>query len=93
MGETPALLCYHFPIGSTNQPEPIERGTKMKRKESQFSKDINKALTKEMLKRNLNPNAVAFILRSYDFESYLLEGTLSHIEGQIRAAASVQEGF
>lgn len=65
----------------------------MKRKESQFSKDIKKALAKEMLKKNLNEYAVEFILSSYDFESYLLEGTLSHIEEQIRAAAAVGEGF
>ena len=66
----------------------------MKRKDSQFSKDIRKALKKEMLRKNQLESAIDFILSSYDFDSYLLEGTLSHIEEQIRvASASLEGGF
>ena len=63
-------------------------------KESQFNKDIKKAIKKEMLRQNQLDIAIDFVLNTYDFESYLLEGTLSHLKDQIRlATASVEGGF
>lgn len=61
------------------------------RKESQFTKDIKKAIQKEMVKRGHLSEAVAFIVNRYDFESYLLEGSLSHLEDQIRCAEASLE--
>lgn len=61
------------------------------RKDSQFSKDIRKAIKKEMTKRGHLSEAVSFILDRYDFESYLLEGSLSHLEDQIRCAEASLE--
>jgi len=61
-------------------------------KESQFTKDIKKAIKKEMVKRGQDERAIDFIINSYDFESYLLEGSLSHLEDQIRSASAILEG-
>jgi hypothetical protein len=69
---------------------PLKRGKKM-RKESQFNKDIKKVIKKEMLKRGQEESAIDFIVNSYDFDSYLLEGSLSHLEDQIRLASASLE--
>ena len=61
-------------------------------KESQFTKDIKKAIKKEMLKRSHLEEAINFVVNAYDFESYLLEGSLSHLEDQIRSASAILEG-
>lgn len=61
------------------------------RKESQFNKDIKKAIKKEMIKRGQDERSIDFIIYSYDFESYLLEGSLSHLEDQIRQASASLE--
>jgi hypothetical protein len=50
---------------------------------STFSKDIAKALVKEMKARGLSEKAAAYVCSNYDFDSYLLEGSLSHLEKQI----------
>ncbi len=50
---------------------------------STFSKDISKAIVKEMGRLGLDPKAAAYVCSNYDFTSYLLEGTLSHLEKQI----------
>lgn len=50
---------------------------------SSFNKDITRALVKEMKARGLSETAAAFVCSNYDFTSYLLEGTLSHLEKQI----------
>jgi len=61
-------------------------------KESQFTKDIKKAIKKEMLKRSHLEKAIDFVVNAYDFESYLLEGSLGHLEDQIRSASAILEG-
>jgi len=53
------------------------------RKDTQFSKDIKKALKAEMVRQGHESNAVDYVLSRYDFDSYLLEGTLSHISKEI----------
>ena len=50
---------------------------------STFNKDITRALVKEMKARGLSETAAAYVCSNYDFTSYLLEGTLSHLEKQI----------
>ena len=50
---------------------------------STFSKDISKAIVKEMKARGLSEKAAAYVCSNYDFTSYLLEGSLSHLEKQI----------
>ena len=61
------------------------------RKESQFNKDFKKVIKKEMLKRGLEASAIDFIINSYDFDSYLLAGSLSHLADQIRQASASLE--
>jgi hypothetical protein len=50
---------------------------------STFNTDISKAIVKEMGRLGLDPKAAAYVCSNYDFSSYLLEGTLSHLEKQI----------
>jgi hypothetical protein len=50
---------------------------------STFNADITKAIVKEMGRLGLDPKAAAYVCSNYDFTSYLLEGTLSHLEKQI----------
>ena len=52
-------------------------------KETQFRKDIKKVLKKEMIRQGHESNAVDYVLSRYDFDSYLLEGTFSHISKEI----------
>jgi len=53
----------------------------------QFNKDIEKAIKKALLaKWPLHERAVDFVLSSYDFHSYLMEGVFSHLEDQIKRA-------
>jgi hypothetical protein len=64
-----------------------EKGYKM-RKETKFTKDIRKALKAEMVRIGHEEGAVDYVLSRYDFDSYLLEGTLSHIDKEIYAVES-----
>jgi hypothetical protein len=50
---------------------------------STFNKDISKAIVKEMVRCGLSEKAAAYVCSNYDFDSYLLEGPLSHLEKQI----------
>lgn len=51
----------------------------------QFNKDIEKAVKKVLLaKWPLDEKTVDFVLSSYDFHSYLMEGVFSHLEEQIK---------
>ena len=50
---------------------------------STFNADITKAIVKEMSRLGLDPKAAAYICSTYDFTSYLLEGSLSNLEKQI----------
>ena len=50
---------------------------------STFNADITKAIVKEMSRLGLDPKAAAYVCSTYDFDTYLLEGTLSHLEKQI----------
>jgi len=50
---------------------------------STFNKDISKAIVKEMVRLGLDANAAAYVCSTYGFDTYLLEGTLSHLEKQI----------
>jgi hypothetical protein len=50
---------------------------------STFNADISKAIVKEMGRLGLDPKAAAYVCSNYDFNSYLLEGSLSHLEKQI----------
>jgi hypothetical protein len=50
---------------------------------STFQADIAKALVKEMSRLGLDPKAAAYVCSTYDFSSYLLEGSLSHLNQQI----------
>ena len=53
----------------------------------QFNKDIEKAIKKALLaKWAFSERAVDFVLSSYDFHSYLMEGVFSHLEDQIKRA-------
>ncbi len=52
---------------------------------STFQADISKAIIKEMTRCGLSEKAVAYVCSTYDFTSYLLEGSLSHLEKQIYA--------
>jgi len=52
-------------------------------KDTQFSKDIKKALKKEMIRQGHQANAVDYVISRYDFDTYLLEGTLSHISKEV----------
>ena len=52
---------------------------------STFNKDISKAIVNEMVRRGLDKDASAYVCSTYDFETYLLEGTLSHLEKQIES--------
>jgi hypothetical protein len=74
---------------TTNHPKMVELSTKRKepqmRKDSKFSKDIRKALRVEMIRIGHEESAVDYVLNRYDFDSYLLEGTLSHITNDIQA--------
>ena len=59
----------------------------MNQARKQFNKDIEKAIKKALLaKWPLNEKAVDFVLSSYDFHSYLMEGVFSHLEDQVRRA-------
>jgi hypothetical protein len=77
---------------TTSHPEVVEDSTTTKedkmRKDSKFSKDIRKALKAEMIRIGHEEGAVNYVLNRYDFDSYLLEGTLSHIDGEIYAVES-----
>lgn len=53
------------------------------RKDTQFSKDIKKTLKAEMIRQGHESNAIDYVLSRYDFDSYLLEGTFSHISKEI----------
>lgn len=50
-----------------------------------LSKDIANALKKHYVRIGLDPKAADYVLSTYDFYSYLMEGNavLSHIENQI----------
>ena len=50
---------------------------------STFNKDISKAIIKEMTRCGLSEKAAVYVCSTYDFTSYLLEGSLSHLEKQI----------
>lgn len=50
---------------------------------STFNADITKAIVKEMVRLGLDPKAAAYVCSTYDFTSYLLEGSLSNLEKQI----------
>lgn len=50
---------------------------------STFNKDISKAIIKEMVRCGLSESAAAYVCSTYDFTSYLLEGSLSHLEKQV----------
>ena len=50
---------------------------------STFNADITKAIVKEMSRLGLDPKAAAYVCSTYDFTSYLLEGSLSNLEKQI----------
>jgi hypothetical protein len=50
---------------------------------STFQADITKAIIKEMTRCGLSEKAAAYVCSTYDFTSYLLEGSLSHLEKQI----------
>ena len=50
---------------------------------STFNADISKAIVKEMVRLGLDKNAAAYVCSTYGFDTYLLEGTLSHLEKQI----------
>jgi hypothetical protein len=50
---------------------------------STFNADITKAIVKEMSRLGLDPKAAAYVCSTYGFDTYLLEGTLSHLEKQI----------
>jgi hypothetical protein len=52
-------------------------------KNSTFNKDISKAIVNEMVRLGLDPKAAAYVCSTYDFTSYLLEGSLSHLEKQV----------
>jgi hypothetical protein len=52
-------------------------------KNSTFNADITKAIVKEMSRLGLDPKAAAYVCSTYDFTSYLLEGSFSHLEKQI----------
>jgi len=59
----------------------------MNKARKQFNKDIEKAIKKALLaKWPLDERAIDFVLSSYDFHSYLMEGTFSHLEEQVRRA-------
>jgi hypothetical protein len=58
------------------------------RNDTKFSKDIKKALKAEMVRIGHEANAVDYVLSRYDFDSYLLEGTLSHISKEIYTVES-----
>jgi hypothetical protein len=58
------------------------------RNDTKFSKDIKKALKAEMVRLGHEVNAVDYVLSRYDFDSYLLEGTLSHISKEIYTVES-----
>ena len=77
---------------TTNHPKMVELSSKTKedkmRKDSKFSKDIRKALRAEMIRIGHEEGAVNYVLNRYDFDSYLLEGTLSHIDKEIYAVES-----
>jgi hypothetical protein len=74
---------------TTNHPKMVEDSTKTKedkmRKDSRFTKDIKKALKAEMIRIGHESNAVDYVVSRYDFDTYLLEGTLSHITKEISA--------
>lgn len=55
----------------------------MKTQRDTFTQDIARALKKHYVRLGLDPAATEYVLSTYDFSSYLLEGTLSHIEKQI----------
>jgi len=50
---------------------------------STFNKDISKAIVKEMSRLGLDPKAAAYVCSTYDFNSYLLEGSLSQLNQQV----------
>jgi hypothetical protein len=50
---------------------------------STFQADITKALVKEMSRLGLDSKAAAYVCSTYDFSSYLLEGSLSQLNQQI----------
>jgi hypothetical protein len=52
-------------------------------KNSTFNTDITKAIVKEMSRLGLDPKAAAYVCSTYDFTSYLLEGSLSQLNQQI----------
>ena len=52
-------------------------------KNSTFQADITKALVKEMSRLGLDSKTAAYVCSTYDFTSYLLEGSLSHLEKQV----------
>jgi hypothetical protein len=53
---------------------------------STFNKDISKAIINEMVRRGLNKDAATYICSTYGFDTYLLEGSLSHLQDQISQA-------
>lgn len=57
----------------------------MKNSGDLLNKDIARALKNHYVRVGLDPKAAEYVLSSYDFCSYLLEGdaVLSHIEKQI----------
>lgn len=54
----------------------------MKTKDT-LSQDIARALKKHYVRLGLDAAATEYVLSTYDFYTYLLEGSLSHIEEQI----------
>jgi hypothetical protein len=61
----------------------VKGKTVLDTKNSTFNKDISKAIVKQMVLIGFDEKAAAFVCSNYDFHSYLLEGSLSHIEEQI----------
>jgi len=62
----------------------LEKGKAVKNtNNSTFQADISKAIVKEMTRQGFDSKAAAYVCSTYDFTSYLLEGSLSYLEEQI----------
>ncbi len=59
---------------------------------STFNADITKAIVKQMVLIGFDAKAAAYVCSTYDFHSYLLEGTLSHLEEQISKVQTAAVG-
>ena len=54
-----------------------------------LSNDIARALKNHFVRIGLNASAAEYVLSNYDFCSYLLEGSLSHLEKQILQVSEI----